>query len=284
MDEDFELLDALVYSWPEQGSVFTTAPIRIPNIDGERPLTIYLPPDYEFNPEQYYPVAYLFDGQNLYEPEGEWPAGWQLHHVLDTRAAEGLTVPIVVGIHHGPNRDEELCPWPAEPGQTPRANDLLRWIREDLHPLVNSSLRLLEGPENTVLGGSSLGGMLAMYGCFEHSDFFGGAIAMSPSLWVGEGAMYDYISGVSELANIDVLRLYIDCGALEGEEEMETEDEPFIDWDTDPLEDAEAMVALLEAKGLIDGEHFLWINDPEGQHNEYHWGKRLPIALQFLYD
>lgn len=316
-----ELFENLLYEVSGEGQVLSTAPLPIPGLEGERPLTLYLPPDYGETSDQLYPIAYLFDGQNLYDRE-IWPAGWQLHRILDARAAAGLTVPIVVGIHHGPNRDEELCPWPAERGQTPRGDALLDWLVEELHPQLVAELRILDHPACRLVGGSSLGGLLALYAGFRHSDFFGQVMAMSPSLWVGDGAVYTYIAEAAFLHNLDFLRLYVDCGALEGEEETEEQswsgdffddadaaeeadeepedsaaawelayadeevsedDEDDEEWETDPLEDAEYLVDILEAKGFVGGQHFLWVPDPEGTHDEWHWSKRLPLALSWLY-
>lgn len=337
-----ELFETLLYSQSGEGKVFSTDPIEIPGLEGERPLTLYLPPDYLNQPERSYPIAYLFDGQNLYD-RSEWPMGWNLHQTLDQRAAEGLEVPIVVGIHHGANRDEELCPWPAEPGQTPRGDDLLDWIIQGLHPQLVAQLRIDDRPEMRMVGGSSLGGLLALYAGFRHSDFFTKVMSMSPSLWVGNGAIYDYIANAAFLHHLDSMRLYIDCGALEADEEDEAwgdgffseadeetdeaadeteaadsekeqasdeaaaeaseedadeaddaadpdqdadEDEEWNsdDWDTDPMEDAEYLVDILDAKGFEEGVHFQWVCDPEGEHNEWHWSKRLPLVFAYLFD
>lgn len=353
-----ELFETLLYSQTGEGEVFDTHPLEIPGIEGERPLTLYLPPDYMSNPEREYAIAYLFDGQNLYD-RAEWPMGWNLHRILDERAAAGLEVPIVVGIHHGANRDEELCPWPAEKGQTPRGDDLLDWLIHTLHPQLVDQLRIDDRPEMRMIGGSSLGGLLALYAAFRHSDFFSKIMSMSPSLWVGNGAIYDYIADAAFLHNLDSLRLYIDCGALEDDDDEETWSEGFFDedeaedteaadettdgtasaellgtadpaaspaldsleterkvsatgpladadesaddsdeieaddaaldeeedeWETDPLEDAEYLIDILDAKGFEQGVHYEWVADPEGEHNEWHWSKRLPLAFAYLFD
>lgn len=326
-----DFFETLLYSHQDQGEVLSTDPIEIPGLEGERPLTLYLPPNYHFDSEQLYPIAYLFDGQNLYDRD-EGPPGWNLHDILDQRAAMGLTVPIVVGIHHGYNRDEELCPWPAEKGQIPRGDYLLDWIVDVLHPQLLSQLRIDDQLEQRMVGGASLGGLLALYACFRHSDFFSKVMVMSPSLWVGNGAIYDYIAEAAFLHNLDVLKLYIDCGALEGDEDDELDDEIDDDlvtmaddeddveamadpdqqlendsegepgaisadgdpdeideseedeWETDPLEDAEYLIDILVAKGFEEDLHFKWIEDPEGEHNEWHWSKRLPLAFAYLFD
>ncbi|PIQ28541.1 hypothetical protein COW36_12795 [bacterium (Candidatus Blackallbacteria) CG17_big_fil_post_rev_8_21_14_2_50_48_46] len=372
-----DLFEQLLYSEAGEGDVFHTDPVEIPGLEGTRPLTLYLPPDYLLEPDQHYPIAYFFDGQNLYEGQESGPPGWNLHQILDARYADGLEVPIAVGIHHGLNRDEELCPWPAEKGQTPRGDALLDWIIHDLHPQLVEQLRIEDTPENRLIGGASLGGLLALYAGFRNSDFFGKIMSMSPSLWVGNGAIYDYIAEAAFLYNLDFMRLYIDCGAFEDDDDdsawsesfweadsedtfeesfedtsedlpdddfdaasdevsdqspeasdteaqevsseatesllldsQNTQEDPLAEldqaaaeltqtetepgeqepdddeeeWDTDPLEDAEYLIEILEAKGFEEGAHFLWVPDPEGEHNEWHWSKRLPLALAWLFE
>jgi predicted alpha/beta superfamily hydrolase len=299
-----DIFETLLFSESDQGQVFSTQPLAIPGLEGERPLTLYLPPDYATDPEQSYAIAYFFDGQNLYEGQEAGPPGWELHSILDARFAQGLEVPIAVGIHHGSNRDEELCPWPAEKGQIPRGDALLDWIVEELHPQLVAQLPIDDRPEQCLVGGASLGGLLALYAGFKHSHFFGKVMAMSPSLWVGNGAVYDYIAEAAFLHNLDFLKLYIDCGALEDDDDSEAWSENLwedqapktqqeIDeaydnqdeeWETDPLEDAEYLIEILEAKGFEEDVHFLWVPDPEGEHNEWHWSKRLPLALAWLFE
>lgn len=302
------------------GGRFETPLLEIPGLEGARPLSLYIPADYDASEAT--PVAYFFDGQNIFEGQAGGPPGWELHQILDIRAAQGLPVPLVVGIHHGRNRDEELSPWPAEKGQTPRAEALLDWLLHSLHPELARHFTLSEQPQDHIVGGSSLGGLLALYAGFHHSDFFGRVIAMSPSLWVGQGAIFEDIAQVDAM-HLDGFKLYLDCGALENdwdaalfwseaeldaleaeavaplahasvslEDSQPDEDAPDEtaheededSWDTDPLEDAEYLVDILEAKGFEDGEHFLWVPDPEGEHNEWHWSKRLPLALNWVLD
>src|SRR5690242_3554823 len=84
---------------------------EIHGLPSKYPLTVYLPPGYTASNERY-PVAYMFDGQNLFGDEGSYSGGWHLHEALDAQAAKGKRVPIVIGIHHGgASRISELSPW-----------------------------------------------------------------------------------------------------------------------------------------------------------------------------
>jgi len=247
----------------ERGHTFHTEPLEVPGI-GQRRLHVYLPPGYERDTQRAYPVAYMFDGQNVFGDEGSFAGGWRMHRVLDGLRARGLQVPIVVGIHHGgPERILELTPWHTSSGQEGRANALLDWIAGDLAGQVRSKLRALSGPAHTLVGGSSMGGLTALYAVFRRPDFFGGALAMSPSLWVSGGAIFRYLS-VQPLPWR--CRVYMDAGGRER-------------W----LQNSGAQLAnLLARRGLEPGQHLMWRADPRGGHHERSWRRRLPAALRFL--
>jgi predicted alpha/beta superfamily hydrolase len=248
-----------------QGRLHRSKAFQVPGIKDKLPLTIYLPPGYDSNGKSY-PVAYVFDGQNLFTDEGSFAGGWHLHHALNVRATLGKPVPVVVGIHHGAMRQEELAPWPVEEGQKARADALLDWVVGPLAKMVDEDLRVLKGPENTMIGGSSLGGLAALYGFFRHNDVFGKALCMSPSLWVNEGEIFHYVAKAKCVGDP---RLYLDCGAHEAEGIV--------------IQHAEWMADLLHRKGFSAGYHYMWRPDPRGHHDEKSWRRRLPRALRFLY-
>jgi hypothetical protein len=61
---------------------------RLEHIDAARKLTIYLPPDYDRG-DMRYPVLYMQDGQNLFEPERAFVPGqhWRLRMPPTPRSA-----------------------------------------------------------------------------------------------------------------------------------------------------------------------------------------------------
>lgn len=247
------------------GRLHQAKPVTIPGFEGERRLTLYLPHDYD-RTEERYPVAYMWDGQNLFGDQGSFAGGWRLHHALDMRATRGKRVPIVVALHHGVSREEELVPWPVQDGAEAKADLLLDWVTGTLMPMVEKELRVLTGPEHTMVGGSSLGGLLSLYAFFRHHDRFGKALCMSPSLWVAEGKIFEYVARARCAGDP---RLYLDCGAKEANGIV--------------IEHAEWMAQLLERKGFWKGYHMIWRPDPRGDHNERAWRRRLPRALHYLY-
>ncbi|MEB3284540.1 MAG: alpha/beta hydrolase-fold protein [Candidatus Sericytochromatia bacterium] len=249
-----------------QGRLHHSKAFEIPGVPGPHPLTVYLPPGYDQSHGRY-PVAFIFDGQNVFGDHGSFAGGWHLDHALDLRAGAGRQVPIVIAIHHGPQRARELSPWPVEEGQEPLGNTFLEWVVGPLLQMVQEDLRVLDGPENTLIGGSSLGGLLALYGFFKHNDIFGKALVMSPSLWVAEGKIFEFVARARCGGDP---RIYLDCGAREAEGIV--------------IQHAEWMNDLLTRKGFFPGYHVLWRPDTHGAHNERHWRRRLPRAMRFLYD
>lgn len=248
-----------------QGRLHRTKAFPVPGIKDPLPLTIYLPPGYDTTGTSY-PVAYVFDGQNLFTDDGSFAGGWHLHHALNVRATMGKVIPIVVGIHHGTQRQEELAPWPVEEGHKARGDALLDWVVGPLATMIDEDLRVLKGPEHTMIGGSSLGGLLAMYGFFRHNEVFGKGLFMSPSLWVDEGEIFHYVAKARCGGNP---KLYLDCGEQEAEGIV--------------IKHAEWMAELLDRKGFTEGYHFMWRPDPRGHHDERSWRRRLPRALRYLY-
>ena len=253
---------------PRHGHLHRTRAFAIPGLPGHHPLTIYLPPGYEHS-QQRYPVAYMFDGQNLFGDHGSYAGGWHMHQALDQRAArvKKKVVPIVVAIHHGgASRNDELSPWPIDGLGLGLGQRMLDWIIGPLRDMIAKDLRILTGPDHTMIGGSSLGGLLALYAYFRHWDVFGKVLCMSPSLWVNEGAIYAHVAHARVVGNP---RIYLDCGGREiGGLAMQM---------------AEWMVDMFERKGMARGEHFLWRPDKRGAHNERNWRRRLPKALLYLY-
>lgn len=264
----FSLRFERIKHWPSL--IYRSQSFQIPGLDGERPVSLYLPPDY-FLSHKTYPLAFFFDGQNLYEDEGTIAGGWHLHHVLDQRSRSGKTVPVVVGIHHGPDRDAEMSPWDPYPGKRGKAQSKLEWMFEWLLPRLHSKLHLETKNEQTLVGGSSLGGLLALYALFHYPDYLTRGLVMSPALWVNQFAIYNSLMLAQPHPRA---RVYLDHGGKEGCECHGNLG----------FEQSKLMADLLEVMNFKPGENMLWYPDSDGLHNEQSWHRRLPAALDFLYE
>lgn len=226
------------------------------------PLSVYTPPHYGEHGRTH-PVAYMFDGQNLFFDGGTFKGGWHCHEALDQMAHDGYDVPVVIGIHNVETRMEELSPYPFW-GREPRGEAFLEWMLGPLAEWAQRELRIRTGPEHTMIGGASLGGLMAVYGFFRHPHRFGRVLAMSPSLIVDPWEITNLSPADSWPAN---RRLYLEAGRHE----------PRL------MEGAGRFVDHLRGLGFRDGDDLHWEADPEGHHDESTWRWHLPNALRFLY-
>lgn len=234
------------------GRLIHSGPLLWTGLPEDPRITTYLPPRYD-ETDARHPLAIFFDGQNLFDDEGSHRGGWQLHRLLDYRACRGERVPIAVGIHTGGfSRGEILNPWG-------RGEHFVDWMARWLVPTLRAELRVAEGAENVLLGGSSLGALLALYGTFRRPDVFGSAIAMSPA--IARTPLRD----VAEHAAHGRGRVYLDAGARECE-------------CTGIMEETGKLAELLHHRG---DRAVTFRPDPEGTHDEQSWKRRLPAALQF---
>jgi predicted alpha/beta superfamily hydrolase len=128
----------------------------------DRDITVYMPPEYEEQPHRHFPVLYMHDGQNLFDPATSFVPGrtWRVAETADA-VIEGRKVEplIIVGIANtGEHRLAEYTPtrdWKMGGGD---ADKYGRLITEELMPFIGANYRTLAGPAHTGLGGSSLAG------------------------------------------------------------------------------------------------------------------------------
>lgn len=210
------------------------------------------------------PILYLFDGQNVFGDEGSFAGGWQVHRVIDGLDRRWYAAPFVVAIPSSQQRQEELTPWPMD-GRGGEADRFLDWVTFELVPALRRRLPVIDGPVGHAVGGSSWGGLTALYAHLRNPEQWGGALSLSPSAWVANFRIFDVLRGLGRPA---ISRIYLDCGALEAGGRM--------------LPAARALADELRARGYRRDELW-WRPDPRGAHDERAWARRLPRALRFMY-
>lgn len=238
-------------------------------LDRSRDLVIYLPPGYDDDCSRRYPVLYMHDGQNLFDPDTAFVRGqhWRLGEMADMLIAEGRVQPLViVGMHHAgaariaeytPTRDRRLG------GGLSKAYG--RFLTEELKPFVDARYRTRTGREDTGLGGSSLGGLSALFLGLRHADVFSRLAVMSPSVWWGRRAILRYVAKVRPRP---ATRIWLDIGGGEGRV---------------AIADARRLRESLVAAGWRD-HHDLRYSEPAGaSHSEAAWGDRVGNVLEYLF-
>jgi predicted alpha/beta superfamily hydrolase len=227
-----------------------------PQLDNGRDILVYLPPSYEHTNRRY-PVVYMHDAQNLFDHATSYAGDeWEVDETMETLSGEGLEA-IVVGLPHGgAQRLQEYNPFAYF--RDGRGEAYLHFIADTLKPVIDRDFRTLPGREQTGLLGSSMGGLISLYGFFSLPQVFGFTGVMSPALWIAGGAIYNYVQNHDYVPG----KIYLDNGTRESS--------------------ARKMNAVRIDKGYGPDENLLYVVEDEAEHNEAAWARRLPDALRFL--
>lgn len=239
-------------------------------ISQKRQLHIYLPPHYA-DSQQRYPVIYMYDGHNLFRDEdATYGRSWRMESFLD----HYVKPVIVVGIecaHQGNQRLEEYCPYYVESsflGTLHGYGDVfMQWVIEELKPLIDRSYRTIPFRECTMIGGSSMGGLMALYSVIKYNIYFSKAACLSSSI----GLCMEQLK--CDLQNSTLspdTRIYLSWGSQEAKNQKG--------------------LAYLTASHL---EMSHWLSQKQvmtypyqlinGRHNEVSWEKQLSIFLDYLW-
>jgi predicted alpha/beta superfamily hydrolase len=168
------------------GVIAFAPPLRFPGFGFPRPFRLYLPADYQDGTRRY-PVIYMFDGQNLFDEATSYAGEWGVDEALDRLAREDGFAAIVVGIDHGGAlRFNELIPYFNLQFSPNKGAAFVRDVVQVIKPFVDANFRTRPARADTVVMGSSLGGLAADYAVHAHPDVFGKAGVFSPSYWVSE--------------------------------------------------------------------------------------------------
>lgn len=245
------------------GSIVTVPGVASPELGNARDLVVALPASYRRAPGRRYPVIYMQDGQNLFDPATSFAGDWGLAAGLARLPSRGPE-PILVGIaNSGEGRIGEYSPWEDPEAGGGQGDRYLDFVLDTVKPLVDERFRTDPRPEATGIGGSSMGGLIALYGFFARPGRFGFCAALSPSLWFAGGAIFPMVASVPLIPG----RIYLDTGTGEGEE---------------ALANARRMRDLLVSRGYEEGTRLRYVEEPGAGHQEAAWGRRFLAALPFL--
>jgi predicted alpha/beta superfamily hydrolase len=239
-------------------------------------LRVWLPPGYEDaeNSVTRYPVLYLNDGQNLFEPSTSFTGvEWQVDETAERLIREELIPPmIVVGIDNaGKDRLREYMPYRSLSPAMLRVQGSRypNFLIKEVMPFISRRYRIASGPENTGLGGSSLGALISLYTVASHPGWFGGLLLESPSLWASNRQMIKESRAVKQWPE----RIFLGTGTAEAGRE---------DRDRSMVDDVRELAAIFRRAGLND--HRIKLVVEEGAtHHESAWARRFPDALAFLF-
>lgn len=161
----------------------------------EQRLTIWLPPGYDSSKRRY-GVVYMHDGHNLFDPaKSNFNKVWAADKAMLAAMRSGKVAPhIIVGIWApGMDRYRQYLPKdiydlasPALRGQMDKmaggpviSDGYLAWLAGPLKQWVDHTYRTRPGPRDTVIVGSSMGGIMSCYAIVRRPDIYGRAACVS---------------------------------------------------------------------------------------------------------
>jgi predicted alpha/beta superfamily hydrolase len=247
-----------------------------------RNVDVWLPPDY--SEEKRYPVLYMHDGQNIFEPISSiGGVAWEIDKAI-TRLVEEKKIPsvIVVGIWNSDIRWREYMPQKAyeapafeknrmafieRAGGDSVSDSYLKFLVEEVKPFVDANYRTLPDQQNTFIMGSSMGGLISLYAISQYPDVFHGAGCLSTHWLAGFNELVDEMAKI--LPDPTTHKLYFDYGTLG--QEHDARYEPY------QLQ----MDKHLRKAGYIE-QNWMTRKFEGADHNESAWRARVEIPLEFL--
>lgn len=252
-----------------QGQLRKHSAFRSRFLPTPRDLIVYLPPTYDGDPGRRFPALYLQDGQNLFDPATSFIPGmdWHVGQTADGLIDAGRIEPlIIVGIYNtGDKRIREYTPSRDKKLGGGSADRYGGMLLEEIKPFMESQYRISSDGASTGIGGSSLGGLLALYLGLKYPQHFGRLAALSPSLWWNKRWILEYAARRRLRFRP---RIWLDAGTQEGGA---------------TLDNARKFRDTLLKRGWETGTSLQFQEIEGGQHNEAAWAKRVGPFLQFLY-
>jgi enterochelin esterase-like enzyme len=241
-----------------------------------RYLRVWLPPGYDDagNAGRHYPVLYLNDGQNLFESSTSFTGvEWQVDETADRLIRQGVIDPmIVVGLDNaGRERLREYMPHRSLHPMMLRVQGTRypSFLFKEVMPFVARHYRVATGAENTGLGGSSLGALIALYTAMVTPGKIGRLLIESPSLWASNRQAIKESRRVKRWPE----RIFLGTGTAEaGKRER----------DQSVVDDVRELAGIFRRSGLDDKRLRLFV-DEGATHHEAAWARRFPDALRFLF-
>jgi predicted alpha/beta superfamily hydrolase len=239
-----------------------------------RRITVWLPPGWRARRRRY-PVLYLNDGQNLFDPARAF-AG-QTWRVRETAAwlirRKRIPPLVIVGIDHGEvRRGREYLPVEDDrnPGAcNPIGREYVEFVTREVLPFMLREYPIAAGPSHTGFGGSSYGAVAALHAAIVRPGVFGHLLLESPSLYVGSEYLLRRARSVSRWP----FRIDLGVGTAETSR---------ADRNAETVENVRKLETVLRRAGL-GPRRLRVVVEQGGTHSEGAWARRLPAALEFLY-
>ena len=231
----------------------------MPQLGRTRRIWLYLPPGYSKSKKRY-PVMYMQDGQNIFDEYTSGFGEWGVDECADSLIRMGKPACIIVGIDNGPKRLNEYNPYEFKDFGKGEGEQYVDFLAKSLKPFIDKHYRTLPTNQNTIIAGSSMGGLIAFYAMLTYPGIFGKGGIFSPAFWMA-GKMSELTASSGKNLKGTIF-FYI--GGQEGERYEED------------------MKCITEILGKNSNALIYSVTDPEGNHNEAAWRKWFPEFYKWV--
>lgn len=227
--------------------------LHVQGESGTHAVRVYHPPGYDENTLRRFPVVYMHDGENLFFPEEAFAGDeWQVDETMDRLdEMNAIRKAVVVGI----STQDRMRDY-THPGYDAYG----KFVALHLKPLMDQHVRTRPGPADTVVMGSSLGGVVSFQLAWQYPHLFGCAACLSSTF----GYRDDLFERVAKEPKRAV-SFYLDSG-----------------WPRDNYDATNAMRDLLVSRGWRLGVDLLHFSYPDAKHHERAWSVRAHLPFQFF--
>ena len=256
-----------------------------------RRITIWLPPKYNVDTAATYPVIYAHDGQNLFYPAQSYSgAEWELDETAARLMTAGDIRPaVIVGIWNTDERWQEYAPQKAFEhisldevseqleAELPelKADSYLRFIIEELKPFIDTTYRTKTDADNTLIMGSSMGGLISLYAAAEYPNSFSKVAAVSIHWPIAEP------DGLVAAQADRAMQTYLASSGIDPARHTIWFDRGDRTLDASYAPHAEAMEAWFRDNGWSE-DQATFREYPGTDHSENAWAERTDDILIFL--
>lgn len=252
------------------GNIETLAQFESKHLPSKRNIRVYLPPQYATETNRKFPVLYMHDGQNVFDgatsfiPNQEWRADEAAEMLIKSNFVEPL---IIVAIDNGGMaRADEYLHTAIKMGQQTaggKADLYGKFLVEEVMKVINIRYRTKTDAANTGLCGSSLGGLVTCVLGAAYPKVFGKLAICSPSVWVDNESLLKVVKPRSSEQ-----RIWIDCGSQESDS---------------MVAGATRLFDTYKSNGWKDGKNLRLVIEPNADHSERAWARRMPSILMYLF-
>lgn len=257
-------------------------------VQKNRKIRIWTPDSYDKKADKPYNVIYMFDGQNLFDDATSFAGEWHIDEAVDGIEFEDHIRPsIVVGLDNSSDRMSEYLPKFSRiainefgyKGQT-----TLNFLVEQVIPFIEENYNVGKSRAYRSLGGSSMGGLMALAGGIFCPKVFSRIYAFSnafPVFKFGESEVSPGEGGIGDDA-----AFYFVCKAFSRPEMVNRFKLALSSGGQGVEANYFDYVPEFREKMLKAGwkeSNIALFQDRDLEHNEYQWSHFFPEAYRFMH-